>query len=170
MSISTLHKGDNGDDDDNDDDNNNNNNNNNKVVKRLGNSNTKLLYWTWYIWIHPLPLSESVSLQSIIMASFHLLLVFQTEVFQQISSLKFCLHSPNPYISKTIFLLNTMGGACSTYGEEERRKPEGKRSLWRPRHRWEDNIKIDLQEVVCGTCTVSSGPRIGTGRGHLWMR
>jgi hypothetical protein len=29
-------------------------------------------------------------------------------------------------------------------------KPEGKRPLGRPRHRWEDNIKIDLQEVGCG--------------------
>jgi hypothetical protein len=29
-------------------------------------------------------------------------------------------------------------------------KPEGKRPLGRPRHRWEDNIKMDLQEVVCG--------------------
>ena len=26
-------------------------------------------------------------------------------------------------------------------------KPEGKRALGRPRCRWEDNIKIDLQEV-----------------------
>jgi len=29
-------------------------------------------------------------------------------------------------------------------------KPEGKRSLGRPRLRWEDNIKMDLQEVECG--------------------
>jgi len=29
-------------------------------------------------------------------------------------------------------------------------KREGKRSLGRPRHRWEDNIKIDLQEVGWG--------------------
>ena len=29
-------------------------------------------------------------------------------------------------------------------------KPEGKRSLERPRRRWEDNIKMDLQEVVGG--------------------
>ena len=29
-------------------------------------------------------------------------------------------------------------------------KPEGKRQLGRPRLRWEDNIKMDLQEVVCG--------------------
>ena len=28
-------------------------------------------------------------------------------------------------------------------------KPEGKRPLWRPRRRWEDNIKMDLQEVGC---------------------
>ena len=27
------------------------------------------------------------------------------------------------------------------------RKPEGKRQLGRPRRRWEDNIKMDLQEV-----------------------
>jgi hypothetical protein len=29
-------------------------------------------------------------------------------------------------------------------------KPEGKRPLGRPRHRWKDNIKIDLQEVGGG--------------------
>jgi hypothetical protein len=29
-------------------------------------------------------------------------------------------------------------------------KPEGKRPLRRLRHRWEDNIKMDLQEVGCG--------------------
>ena len=29
-------------------------------------------------------------------------------------------------------------------------KPEGKIPLWRPRRRWEDNIKMDLQEVGCG--------------------
>jgi len=29
-------------------------------------------------------------------------------------------------------------------------KPEGKRPLGRPRHRWKDNIKMDLQEVGCG--------------------
>jgi len=29
-------------------------------------------------------------------------------------------------------------------------KPEGKRPLGRPRHRWEDNIKMDVQEVGCG--------------------
>jgi len=28
-------------------------------------------------------------------------------------------------------------------------KPEGKRPLGRPRHRWVDNIRMDLQEVGC---------------------
>ena len=28
-------------------------------------------------------------------------------------------------------------------------KPEGKRPLGRPRRRWEDTIKMDLQEVGC---------------------
>ena len=49
-----------------------------------------------------------------------------------------------------------MDGICSTYGGEQRcmqgfgGKPEGKRPLGRPRRRWEDNIKMDLQEVGCG--------------------
>jgi hypothetical protein len=49
-----------------------------------------------------------------------------------------------------------LGGACSAYGgrvEVHTRfwwgKPEGKRPLGRPRRRWEDNIKMDLQEVGC---------------------
>jgi hypothetical protein len=29
-------------------------------------------------------------------------------------------------------------------------KSEEKRPLGRPRHRWEDNIRMDLQEVGCG--------------------
>jgi hypothetical protein len=29
-------------------------------------------------------------------------------------------------------------------------KPEGMRPLGRPRRRWEDNIRMDLQEVGCG--------------------
>jgi len=48
-----------------------------------------------------------------------------------------------------------MGGACSTYGERRDvywvlvRNPDGKRPLRRPRLRWVDNIKVDLQEVEC---------------------
>ena len=29
-------------------------------------------------------------------------------------------------------------------------KPKGKRLLGRPRRRWQENIKMDLQEVGCG--------------------
>ena len=47
-------------------------------------------------------------------------------------------------------------------------KPEGKRPVGRPRHRWEDNIKMELQAVRCGgSWTVSSWLRIGIGGGHL---
>jgi len=31
------------------------------------------------------------------------------------------------------------------------RTSEGNRPLWRPRRRWECNIKMDLQEVGCGS-------------------
>ena len=49
-------------------------------------------------------------------------------------------------------------------------KPEGKRPLGRPRRRWEDNIKMDLQEVGVGRGDWWSWLRIGTGGGHLWVR
>ena len=41
-------------------------------------------------------------------------------------------------------------------------KPEGKRPLHLP-SRWEDNIKMDLQEGDVGVWTGSSWLRIGTG-------
>jgi hypothetical protein len=46
-------------------------------------------------------------------------------------------------------------------------KPEGRRPLGRPRHRWEDNIKVDLQKVGCGARTGSIWVRIGADGGHL---
>ena len=46
-------------------------------------------------------------------------------------------------------------------------KPEGNRPLGRPRRRWEDNIKMDLQEVGRGLWTGWSLLRIGTGGGRL---
>jgi len=46
-------------------------------------------------------------------------------------------------------------------------KREEKRPLGRIRRRWEDNIKMDLQEVGCGVWTEPSWLRIGTGGGHL---
>jgi len=47
------------------------------------------------------------------------------------------------------------------------RKPEGKRPLGRHRLRWEDNIKMDLQEVEYGVWTGWSWLRIGTGGRHF---
>jgi hypothetical protein len=49
-------------------------------------------------------------------------------------------------------------------------KTEGKRPLGRPRRRWEDNIKMDLQEVGGVVGTRWSWLRTGTGGGHLWVR
>jgi len=46
-------------------------------------------------------------------------------------------------------------------------KPEGKIPLGRPRRRWKDKIKMDLQEVGCGVVTGSSWLRIRSGGGHL---
>jgi hypothetical protein len=46
---------------------------------------------------------------------------------------------------------NEMGRACGTCGRQDRcvqglvERSEGKRPLGRPKSRWEDNIKIDLQ-------------------------
>ena len=50
---------------------------------------------------------------------------------------------------------NEMGRACSTYRERRGAyrilvgKPEGNRPLGIPKRSWEDNIKMDLQEVGC---------------------
>ena len=43
-------------------------------------------------------------------------------------------------------------------------KPEGKRPLGRPRRRWEDNVKMDLQEVGCGDM---DWVELARGGGHL---
>ena len=49
-----------------------------------------------------------------------------------------------------------MGWACGAYGWGEGvyrvlvGKPEGRRPLGRPRRRWVDNSRMDLQEVGCG--------------------
>ena len=79
----------------------------------------------------------------------------------------------DPYFSPNIVLVikpRRMRWAENVARMRERRdiyrvlvgKPEGKRPLGRPRHRWED-----LQEVGSGVCTGSSWLRIGTGGGLL---
>ena len=53
-----------------------------------------------------------------------------------------------------------MGRTCSVYSERRGvyrvlvEKPEGKRPLGRPRHRWEGNIKMDLRKWDVGVWTV----------------
>jgi hypothetical protein len=54
--------------------------------------------------------------------------------------------------------------ACITFWWGNLRE---KRPLGRPRRRWEDNIRIDLQEVGCGVWTGLGWLRIETGGGHL---
>ena len=44
-------------------------------------------------------------------------------------------------------------------------KPEGRRPLGRPRLRWMDNIRMDLQEVRCGYVDW-----IGLAQGRDWWR
>jgi hypothetical protein len=66
-----------------------------------------------------------------------------------------------------------MGGHVARIGERKglyrvlMGKPEGKRPLGRPRRRWEDNIKMDIQEVGW---TRLSWIRIGTSGGQLQMQ
>jgi hypothetical protein len=54
-------------------------------------------------------------------------------------------------------------GACRVFV----RKPVGKRQLGRPRHRWEDNIKTDIQEVGWGAW--SRLIRLRTGEGGVLL-
>jgi hypothetical protein len=68
-------------------------------------------------------------------------------------SLMICSLLLTQYCSCDKIEKNEIGGTCSMDGEKRGvyrvwvGKPEGKRPLGRPRRRWEDNIKIELQEV-----------------------
>jgi len=46
-------------------------------------------------------------------------------------------------------------------------EPEGKRPLGKPRRKWVDNIKMDLQEVDVMARTELISLKIGTGVEHL---
>jgi hypothetical protein len=65
-----------------------------------------------------------------------------------------------------------MSGVCSAYGRGVYRvlvkKHEEKRPTGRPRSRWEDTIKADLQEVGCGGMDwIELAQKRETGGGHL---
>ena len=75
----------------------------------------------------------------------------------------------SPNVTWVIQMENETGGTCSTY--EDRRiqgsvaKPVGKRPLGRTRRRWEDAIKMILQEVgCCGTYWIELAQDRGRGR------
>jgi len=65
--------------------------------------------------------------------------------------------TPHPILLGLKIEKNEMGGTCSEYGERRGvysilvRKPDGNISFGRTRCRWEDNFKMDLQELgsVC---------------------
>jgi hypothetical protein len=46
-------------------------------------------------------------------------------------------------------------------------KPKGKRPLGRPRHKRDDNIKMDFQEVECGVMDWIEVAQIRAGGRHL---
>jgi len=66
-------------------------------------------------------------------------------------SLKIC--NPTKYYLGDQIEKNEMGGACSAYGGKERHiqglvgKADGKSPLGKPTCKWEDNIKMDVQEM-----------------------
>jgi hypothetical protein len=64
---------------------------------------------------------------------------------------------------------NELVGAC-TVGRDLRNaysilvgRPEGTRPIGRLRHKWEDNIKVDLRKMCFGVFISLSWLRIGTG-------
>ena len=69
-----------------------------------------------------------------------------------------------------------MSGSCNTHGERKGAygvlvgNREGNGPFGRSRFSWEDNIKMDLQEVLCGAWTGLIWLRIETGGGNLKMR
>ena len=75
------------------------------------------------------------------------------------------IFTPYPILCGGKIEKNEVGGAFGAHGGGRGvyrvlvRKPEGKRPLGRPRSRWEDNIKMDLQEMVWGAWT-----------GFIWLR
>ena len=62
--------------------------------------------------------------------------MFQTEAVEKIKTHILCSVTFSP---KLLCVYKVLVG-----------KPEGKRPLGRPRRRWVDNIRMDLQEVGCG--------------------
>jgi 3-oxoacyl-ACP reductase-like protein len=69
------------------------------------------------------------------------------------------------YFDKDLLLVNITTAVSPEKWRVLVGKPEVERPLGRSRHRWEDNIKMGLQEV--GVRTGSDWLRIGAGGRHL---
>jgi hypothetical protein len=67
-----------------------------------------------------------------------------------------------------------MDGSFSMHDENEKcfkilvERPEGKRSLRRPRHRWEDYIQVYFKEIGWGLWTSFICLRMGNSGGLFW--
>jgi hypothetical protein len=60
----------------------------------------------------------------------------------------------------------TWAGHVARMGEESV-QPKRRRPFGRPRRIWEDGIRMDLREIVCGVWIGFDRLRIGTGGGLL---
>ena len=102
-------------------------------------------------------------------------LLYVIQVYLSFERLRAALLSSHPFGFRWLISSkekNEMGGTCSANGGRGVyrvlvRKPEGRRPLERPRSRWEDNIKIELQDVGCGGMDWIELAQIGTGGGQL---
>jgi hypothetical protein len=81
---------------------------------------------------------------------------------------------PSPDIIRQVKSMQMRWAGPVACIEEERKvykvlmaKPEGKRRLGTPRHRWEDGIRMDLREIGLGVWIGFDWFRIGTGGGLL---
>jgi hypothetical protein len=83
-----------------------------------------------------------------------------------------CTH-PQVFITQIKSRRMRWAGHVARMGQERKvykdlvRKPEGKRPLGRPRHRWEDGIRMDLREIGLAVWIVFSWLRTGIC-GGLW--
>ena len=75
------------------------------------------------------------------------------------------------YVTYTYFCAKFISTGLHTYMHYSLvGKPEGKRPFWRPRRRWEDNIKLDLQEVGVGRGDWMELAQDRDGWRALWVR
>jgi hypothetical protein len=88
----------------------------------------------------------------------HIVILLHNEYLHDLCS------SPN--IRQVIRLRMRMRGPVAHMGERSSAyrdlvgKPERKRPLVRPRHRWEGNIRMNLKEVRWGTWNLEGGVRL----------